>query len=190
MGGRFALRSALGEGTSAELSIPLGPATGAGARVRAVQSLQLARGDRVLVVDDDATNRHVASLMLARLGLSADLAATGEDALAQSASGAHALVLLDLGLPDLDGVEVARALRAREAPGAPVPLYALTGSDDPVERAAALAAGVDGILDKPLRLDALRALVGDDLGAPSPAPSLAPPATLDLDRPRDQAAPH
>jgi DNA-binding response OmpR family regulator len=99
--------------------------------------------------------------MLARLGLEADGIASGAEAVEVALRGGHALVLLDLGLPDLDGAEVARRLRATEDPARRLPIYALTGSDDLDERDAALGAGIDAILEKPLRAAALRALLED-----------------------------
>ena len=73
-------------------------------------------GVRVLVVDDDVTNRQVATLMLARLGVVADPVATGLDAVAAAGRGGHRLVLLDLHLPDVDGAEVARGRVPRTLP--------------------------------------------------------------------------
>jgi signal transduction histidine kinase/DNA-binding response OmpR family regulator len=135
---------------------PMIAATPPAARPATTPSASHELGVRVLVVDDDVTNRQVATLMLARLGVVADPVATGLDAVAAAGRGGHRLVLLDLHLPDVDGAEVARRIRAAEDSGQHLPIVALTGSDDPAERQAALAAGVDRILDKPLRAAALR----------------------------------
>jgi CheY-like chemotaxis protein/anti-sigma regulatory factor (Ser/Thr protein kinase) len=158
MGGALTIQSAVGGGTRVRLEVPVAPPPGA---ALGAPKPRLGRGDRVLVVDDDATNRHVAALMLARLGLEADGIASGAEAVEVALRGGHALVLLDLGLPDLDGAEVARRLRATEDPARRLPIYALTGSDDLDERDAALGAGIDAILEKPLRAAALRALLED-----------------------------
>ncbi len=156
MGGALTVQSAVGGGTRVRLQVPVTPPP---ARGLPAPSPRLGRGDRVLVVDDDATNRHVATLMLARLGLEADGVASGAEAVEVALRGGHALVLLDLGLPDLDGAEVARRVRAAEDPSRRLPIYALTGSDDEEERCAALDAGVDAILEKPLRAATLHALL-------------------------------
>lgn len=165
MGGTLALTSSVESGTTVVLTLPAPavdgpqPAPAPETPRLPVVSAERPASDRVLVVDDDVTNRQVATLMLARLGLQVDAVATGLDAVAAAGRGGHALVLLDLHLPDVDGVEVARRIRSAEASGRHVPIYALTGSDDPAERGAALAAGMDGILDKPLRAAALKAVV-------------------------------
>ena len=163
MGGTLLLVSTPDRGTTVHLTIPAPltetppqPTPQAHARPPPSTSASRDLGVRVLVVDDDVTNRQVATLMLARLGVQADPVANGLDAVAAAGRGGHRLVLLDLHLPDVEGAEVARRIRAAEAAGQHLPIIALTGSDDPAERQAALAAGVDRILDKPLRAAALR----------------------------------
>jgi hypothetical protein len=77
MGGALTIQSAVGGGTRVRLEVPVAPPPGA---ALGAPKPRLGRGDRVLVVDDDATNRHVAALMLARLGLEADGIASGAEA--------------------------------------------------------------------------------------------------------------
>ena len=75
-------------------------------------------------------------------------AATGEDALALALAWTPQVIVLDLGLPDIDGWEVARRLKAA-APTHTIPIIALTGADLPHERVSAMRAGCDRHLTKP-----------------------------------------
>lgn len=107
-------------------------------------------GLRVLVVEDDAAIGAQLVRGLARSGCDARRVATGSEALAQAGAG---LVLLDLGLPDLDGVEVCRLLRRRSA----VPIIVATARGEESERVAALDAGADDYVIKPFGFDELTA---------------------------------
>lgn len=101
---------------------------------------------RVLVVDDIPVNRMVVSRMLQARGLKVMEAASGAEALEMLDSEEVDLVFLDLHMPGLDGIEVARRLRAR---GDHVPLVALTADAVSGTREACLAAGMDAFLNKP-----------------------------------------
>ena len=100
---------------------------------------------RVLVVDDDLTVSDVVRRYLERAGHDVALAATGEDALAWSAEHAPDLVVLDLMLPGIDGLEVCRRLRERSA----VPVVMLTALGEEEDRIAGLSLGADDYVTKP-----------------------------------------
>lgn len=107
-------------------------------------------GLRVLVVDDLATNRLVALTCLRLLGITATEAASGTEALARLRKAPADVVLLDMNMPDMDGIATLRAIRA-EAPGATRPaVIAMTADALPEDRARYLAAGMDGYLAKPV----------------------------------------
>lgn len=109
---------------------------------------------RVLVVEDNADARHTLCGLLAASGYEVFVAETGDDGLAQIISRRPDLAIVDIGLPGLDGFEVAR--RARSALGADAPrLVALTGYSSLAVRRAALEAGFDLHLVKPLATAAL-----------------------------------
>ncbi|MFZ5439193.1 MAG: response regulator [Myxococcota bacterium] len=114
---------------------------------------------RVLVVDDNAVNRNVAAGLLERMGLTVDVAEGGEDALEALELQTYDLVLMDLQMPDLDGAEVTRRLRAREAGHRRTPVVALTASALPDELAACRHAGMDDTLTKPVEVPRLRQVV-------------------------------
>jgi DNA-binding response OmpR family regulator len=138
-------------------------------------------GDRppetVLLVEDDPRIASFLSKGLRREGLGFDWLTTGSEALARLDRGGIGVLLLDLGLPDIDGLEVLRAMRER---GADVPVIVVTGRTDPRDRAIALSLGVRAYLTKPFPwaqlLAAVRAALdqtasprfGDARGMPDP----------------------
>src|SRR6202020_2109474 len=109
---------------------------------------------RLLVVDDDRALRDVLRRALALGGYEVRLAETGAGALADIASAVPDAVVLDIGLPDIDGLEVCRLLR-RE--GNRVPVLMLTARDAVTDRIDGLDAGADDYLVKPFDIDELKA---------------------------------
>ncbi len=121
-----------------------------------VEALRLGR--LVLLAEDNPTNQEVIRLQLSRLGLWADIADDGAQALARWRQQSYAAVLTDLHMPRMDGFGLAAALRAEEArQGRPAtPLIALTAAAQPQELERALAAGIDAHMIKPVSLHTLR----------------------------------
>ncbi len=113
----------------------------------------------VLLVEDNPVNRMIGEGFLKALGLPAQTADDGMQALAACAREAPALVLMDLQMPVMDGLEATRRLRALQQAGRlqRFPIVALTAHALQSDRDQATAAGMDGYLTKPLLLDALRA---------------------------------
>ncbi|WP_020380266.1 response regulator [Nocardiopsis potens] len=106
---------------------------------------------RVLVVDDDPRIRKTFDVNLRARGYAADFAGTGEQAL-QLAAGRHPdAVLLDLGLPGMDGLDVVRGLRG----WSDVPIVVLTGRDTEAMKVEALDLGADDYITKPFAMDEL-----------------------------------
>jgi CheY-like chemotaxis protein len=119
---------------------------------------------RVLVVDDNADAAEGVALVLQFLGVHTQVVHDGAAALAALDRFRPHLVLLDLGMPGLDGYDVARWMRQRES-HANTRIVALTGWGDAAERARTLQAGFDAHLVKPVDIAALQALLGRS-GAP------------------------
>ena len=115
-----------------------------------------AAGARVLLVEDNPVNALLARALLSREGCAVDRAATGLEALEAASTAPYDLILLDLRLPDMDGLAVCRALRAKEIDTA---IVALTANSFEEDRHACLAAGMDDFLTKPLSPTALRAIL-------------------------------
>jgi CheY-like chemotaxis protein len=120
-------------------------------------------GRRVLIVEDDEDVRDVLGELVAALGHEPLAVASGDEALERVNEHPVAVALVDLGLPEIDGYEVARRLRA-SASGKTMRLVALTGYSDPETRKNAAAAGFDHFLVKPADPAAIERALGG--GAP------------------------
>jgi len=112
---------------------------------------------RVLVVDDNEVNLLVAQRMLEQLGYTVDLATSGEQAIAASASDDYAVILIDSQMPGMDGNEATRIIRARDSDKHHTPIIALTANAMRSDRQKALQAGVDDYLSKPVFIEDLQA---------------------------------
>ncbi len=155
-GGQIALDTTEERGTTVTFWLPVaGPE-------RASGSVEVLPGSKrlgaVLVIDDDADVRELVADALAAQGHSVTVAGGGREGLDRFETGRYDLVLTDLGMPDLNGWEVARAIKASSAH---TPVLLLTGWADVVD--ADTTGGVDGILKKPFGLGRLAAAVSDAL---------------------------
>lgn len=123
---------------------------------------------RLLLIEDDLELGNGLVHALAQSGYAADVVHSGRDALTACAMGTYQLVILDLGLPDMDGVEVLRRLRHH---GMIAPVLILTARDDLQDRVLGLDAGGDDYLGKPFEIAELEARIrallrrGDPAGA-------------------------
>lgn len=113
-----------------------------------------ARELRVLFVEDDAATREGYVAYLSSRGYTVIPAANGQEALTFAATSPVDAIVLDLGLPDVDGWEVARRLKAAPATAA-TPIIALTAADLPHEQVSAMRAGCDRHLAKPCEPEAV-----------------------------------
>jgi len=128
----------------------------------------IARGVRVLLVDDDPVNRLIVTTVLQRNMHHVVTVENGRDAIACVASQAFAIVLMDLQMSDIDGLEATRAIRrAEHGTGSRIPIVALTARAMKGDREACLAAGMDAYLAKPVQPADLINVV-ERLGADSP----------------------
>lgn len=156
MGGDITVESTEGKGATFEVTIRVGegrPPPASGIQPPEVQDMTRFTGRRVLIVDDDAVNRRLCVLQMAKLGLVAEAAESGQDAVTRCLQNPYDVVVMDIQMPGLDGLEATRRIR-EHTPHHP-PIIAFTANVMPDDRAKCLAAGMDDYLSKPLQLDDL-----------------------------------
>lgn len=115
----------------------------------------------ILVADDVETNRTVFSAMLRALNVGVDVVPNGIAALEAARARSYEMILLDVMMPDISGLEVTSALRAAGGWAAAVPIVAVTANALPRDRRRCLAAGMDDYLSKPIRSEDLKAVLHD-----------------------------
>jgi ligand-binding sensor domain-containing protein/signal transduction histidine kinase/CheY-like chemotaxis protein/HPt (histidine-containing phosphotransfer) domain-containing protein len=131
---------------------------------------------RILVAEDNSVNQRVALLLLERLGYSADVAGNGYEVLAALHRQPYDVVLMDVQMPDMDGLEATRRIQS-EWPEAQRPrVVAMTASALVADRNACLSAGMDGFLSKPVLIRELQAALRSVAMPPAPVPAPEIPA--------------
>ncbi len=145
--------------TSPPLEIPFRPAT------------------RVLIVEDHPVNRQLTETMVQKFGVATAVAANGREAVERLEKETFSMVLMDVQMPEMDGLTATRTWRAREAElgRARTTIVALTAHALPQDKAACLDAGMDDYMCKPLRRDTLSEMLVRHLSsrAQAPAPKVA-----------------
>ncbi|MBC7544609.1 MAG: response regulator, partial [Candidatus Sericytochromatia bacterium] len=138
---------------------------------------------RVLVVDDNAVNLKVACRMLERLGCMVDMVMTGQEAIDRVPVARYDLIFMDCQMPELDGYQTTRAIRALAA-GGRVPIVAITAYALPGDRAKCLAAGMNDYLSKPIQREGLHMMLERWARVPRAVGTAAVPV-IDRERLRD-----
>jgi signal transduction histidine kinase/ActR/RegA family two-component response regulator len=169
MGGDLTAHSAPGQGATFRLALPLVRAPAA-ATDAAVPRLTFTGPLKVLIADDHAVNRQAFQLILQSMDAQVATAEDGQAALNALSESPFDLVLMDLNMPILGGMEATRRLRAAKGPNARTPVIALTASTSPTEVNACLAAGMDAFLMKPVETAELLAVIEETLAARARAP--------------------
>lgn len=155
MGGDIGVTSEAGVGSTFWVTARLKRAVGAdfinGSDTEPMREMLARRfaGRRILVAEDDSTSQAVASGLLEGAGLVVDMVSNGREAVERARLNSYALILLDMKMPVMDGLEAARAIRA--LPGmAAIPMLAMTANAFPEDRDRCLAAGMYGHIGKPV----------------------------------------
>jgi two-component system, sensor histidine kinase and response regulator len=209
-GDALALRERLGEAISGTLFKPLkvsplfnslvaqlhGTSTRTAASIRALKPQQSnGRPLQLLLAEDNVINRKLALAALAQMGCTADIAVDGHEALNATMATRYDVILMDVQMPGMDGLEATRQIRRweKESGRPPVRIIALTANALAGDRDICLKAGMDDYLSKPIRLEALRAALrekGDaepaSLAASDSTPS---PAMIALRQLADELSP-
>jgi signal transduction histidine kinase/CheY-like chemotaxis protein len=158
MGGAIRVDSTEGEGSTFRFTIQ-------GRIADAPHDLDIGRHDRpivaptrrlrILVAEDNATNQMLAKAMIAKLGHTVDIVASGREAVAAVQARPYDLVLMDVQMPDMDGPMATQKIRALDGPVARIPIIALTANAMLGDRESYLADGMNDYLSKPLSSRAL-----------------------------------
>ena len=180
MGGQITAVSREGLGSIFTLRLPCTAASAADATLSSEAQADTGQprdSVRILVAEDNLANQRIIDLFLRPIGADVTLVENGQQALDALATGPFDLVLMDMQMPVLDGLEATRRLRAGGGPNAGIPVLALTANVMEVHREACAEAGMNGHIAKPI--DA-RVLLASVIGALEDGGDLSPADPADL----------
>ena len=167
MGGRIWIESAVGQGSTFHFTVRLQttalsqvPVASARRVVQAAQELSGGIGGlQILLVEDHPVNQKLATTLLKQWGHVVQVANNGQEAVALFPTQHWDLVLMDMQMPVMGGVEATRLIRASEAAGERTPIVAMTANAMALDRATCIEAGMDEHLSKPFKAAALQAML-------------------------------
>ena len=173
MDGEVGFVSREGRGSTFWLEIAAPAAAEPQACIEADDPAPLLEGLRALLVEDNATNRLVASKMLEAMGVEVAMAEHGGLGVEAARAGGFDLILMDVQMPVMDGLEATRRIRALAGPQARVPIIGLTANAMAHQREAYRAAGMDGLVAKPISPAALMSEIVRVAGKAAPTGEIA-----------------
>jgi len=137
---------------------------------------------QILVAEDNTTNQKVIGKILERAGHRATMAENGRSALSMMRDHDFDIVLMDVNMPEMNGIEAARIYQAETEPGRRTPIIALTADATPLARQECMAAGMAACATKPIEPQALFSLINDIMSAQSnKSPAALGPEVVDAD---------
>ncbi len=166
MGGVIRADSNVGEGVTVAFELMAGLIEAKSADSVAGGEGVRARGIHVLVVDDNATNRMVAEGLCEMFDCTSETAEDGEEAVEAARSGRFDLVLMDIKMPRMDGMEATRNIRKLPGAAGQVPIIALTANADPDDAKAYVACGMISVVEKPIKPERLLEAMNQALERP------------------------
>jgi signal transduction histidine kinase/CheY-like chemotaxis protein/HPt (histidine-containing phosphotransfer) domain-containing protein len=164
MGGRIGAESVVGRGSTftfsvkfpiAELAIDSEASDGSAIADLKAHIMALGRPLRILLAEDNPTNQLVGKQLLREFDANVSVASNGVEAVQSAGEFSYDVILMDMQMPEMDGIEATRAIRARIGVHARVPIVALTANAYPEDVKACLDAGMNGFVAKPVRKSAL-----------------------------------
>ena len=160
-----------------DVSAPLSaPVEDAATNVSALAELELQSNPHILIVDDNATNRVVAQALCEMFGCSSETAEDGIEALEAVQARPFDLILMDIKMPRMDGVQATQAIRDLTGPERNIPIIALTANADPDDAKHYLSIGMAAVVEKPIKPERLRMAMNAALSEPAEV-AVAAPAT-------------
>jgi CheY-like chemotaxis protein len=152
MGGRIDVETEVGRGSTFRVTLTLqrGRSSRLAATDTRFDTADMPGGLRILVAEDNEVNQLVISAMLAQLGHSCEMARDGLEVIAKVQASTYDLILMDIHMPNLDGMAATRWIRALDSRAAHIPIIALTANAMVEDREAYLEAGMDDHVSKPV----------------------------------------
>jgi signal transduction histidine kinase/ActR/RegA family two-component response regulator len=154
MGGSITVSSTPGQGSTFAFTLKFAvsqskPAVSGEHQPSLFELVAAIRGSRILLVEDNEANQFVATQLLSRAGMHVTVAANGSEALGQIKHNSYDLVLMDLHMPVMDGLQATGLIRALPA-GKKLPIIAMTAAATDADRATCMAAGMNDYISKPI----------------------------------------
>lgn len=116
-------------------------------------------GNKVLLVEDEPINQALIGSMLESSGYNFDLAKNGTNAFKLATTNIYQLILMDIGLPDINGIDVTRKIRSKDKNQKQAPIVALTSHTDEETKDKCLASGMNEFANKPINKDSLCSII-------------------------------
>ena len=179
MGGRIWAENNAGRGSTfaIDLSAPRAVVQAETAsNISNLADLALQSQPHILIVDDNATNRVVAQALCEMFGCTSELAEDGLEALEAVKARAFDLILMDIKMPRMDGVQATQAIRALPGPEAATPIIALTANADPEDAKRYMSIGMAAVVEKPIKPERLRMAMNAAMNQDAEDEVQAPPA--------------
>jgi CheY-like chemotaxis protein len=155
MSGQLVARANPGPGATVSFELAAQAADSAGDPGAPSAACEPGRSAHILVVDDNATNRMVVEALCEMFDCSTESVVDGVEAVEAARAGRFDLILMDIKMPRMDGVSAAREIRKLQGHAGRVPIIALTANADADEVALYLAAGMGGVVEKPIKPERL-----------------------------------
>ena len=128
-----------------------------------IEALQNTKNVRILLVEDNSVNQKVAVLMLNKLGLRVDVAANGIEAVDSFKRQSYDIILMDVQMPEMDGIEATRIIREKSTSDSGPIIFAMTAGVTENERERCIEVGMNGFIHKPVKTDIFRKVISDAL---------------------------